>query len=89
MLLQLLRTDQVPPVKQVTETGVKYPVKLHRRKTAAEMITDAEAKRIKNQGSNAPPRQQPVGLYDAELFSALLRSSTVCAWGECYKSNRN
>jgi len=38
LLQHLVDSDQVPPESQVVETGVKYPVKRHRRKTPQEMV---------------------------------------------------
>ena len=41
MILEaLLVTDQVPPGKQVVETGVKWPIKLHRRKGPCDMVEE-------------------------------------------------
>jgi hypothetical protein len=41
MILEaLLVTDQVPPGKQVVETGVKWPIKLHRRKGPRDMVEE-------------------------------------------------
>jgi len=40
MLSALLVTDQIPPNKQITETGTKWPIKLHRRKDQRDMIDE-------------------------------------------------
>jgi hypothetical protein len=45
-LLQI--TNQFPPEKQVIETGVKWPVKLHRRKSPFDMISAFEELDKKN-----------------------------------------
>jgi len=36
----LLVTDQVPPSKQVVETGVRWPIKLHRMKRPCDMLDE-------------------------------------------------
>lgn len=40
ILEALQMTDQVPPSKQVVETGVKWPIKLHRRKGPHDMVEE-------------------------------------------------
>lgn len=40
----LIATDQVPPSKQTTESGVKWPVKLHRRRNEYDMVSHVPAR---------------------------------------------
>lgn len=46
ILEALLATDQVPPGKQVVETGVKWPIKLHRRKGPCDMVEEVSYSRL-------------------------------------------
>jgi hypothetical protein len=59
-LLQI--TNQFPPEKQVIETGVKWPVKLHRRKSPFDMISAFEELDKKNR------QTEQIAVRDNEIF---------------------
>jgi hypothetical protein len=106
---------QLPPEKRIVETGVKFPVKTYRRKTASEMVKSFRK-------HNKPPHEvrivvRAIGLlhfviilasnysglsvcmyvctcacvlaqsprFTKAQFEALMLSSYVCAWAECYR----
>lgn len=72
----LMESCQVPVEKQVTETGVKYPFKTYRPKTANDLVTKAR--------TNMKPPVEIEALTESQ-FKALLATETICLWGECYK----
>ena len=72
----LMESCQVPVEKQVTETGVKYPFKTYRPKTASDLVTKAR--------TNIKPPVEIEVLSESQ-FIALLATETICLWGECYK----
>mmetsp|Transcript_4103 Transcript_4103/g.4233 ORF Transcript_4103/g.4233 Transcript_4103/m.4233 type:complete len:249 (+) Transcript_4103:2-748(+) len=72
----LNHTWQVPSEKRVTETGVKYPIRTYREKTAQDMINTYQ------------DIQKPPLIGDTmtkEEFSDMLLGSQVCVWAECYR----
>jgi len=77
VILQLCESWQIPVEKRVTETGVKYPIKTHRRKTPAEMIASYNA------NTNRGPEMDN---FSKDEFVALIHSGNICAWAECYRS---
>lgn len=63
---------QLPPDTQIVPTETKYPTQQWKRGTPKELV----------------PWQQSGGkqddLIDLYTFATILRSKSVCAWGECY-----
>ena len=83
---------QLPAERRVTETGIKYPIKTYRRKTATDMMRayvtqrtkDQLAKEGKGDQSPTPPDPATVRISKAD-FQELLLGGQVCAWAECYR----
>lgn len=73
----LVGACQIPYEKMIQESGVYYPYKLYRRKTASEMVTQGIA--------SLKPSPHQFGHLSVDEFSELLVSSSLCVWGECYR----
>jgi hypothetical protein len=65
----LLETCQLAPDAQVIATEEKYPTQQFRRGGPKDLVPW--------EGSDKDP-------IDYDAFAAILRSKSVCAWGECY-----
>jgi hypothetical protein len=73
MVGYLQDTCQLVPDAQVVEAETKYPTQKYKRGTAQQLI------------------QWEGGSQDAmdvDAFAAILRSKSVCAWGECYNKKK-
>ena len=78
MVGYLQETCQLPPDTQIVPTERKYPTQLWRRATSLDMVPDpSESETEKDTKQNA----DRVNLVE---FAAILRTKSVCAWGECY-----
>ncbi len=73
MVGYLQETCQLPPDTQIVPTERKYPTQEWRRATPMDMVPD-----ISEDGS------QTSSDVDLVEFAAILRTKSVCAWGECY-----
>lgn len=73
MVGYLQETCQLPPDTQIVPTERKYPTQEWRRATPMDMVPD-----ISEDGKEAG------GEVDLVEFAAILRTKSVCAWGECY-----
>lgn len=76
LVQELVATCQVPVERMVIETGVKYPFKTYRPKTAADLVLKAR--------QNFKPPHVGETLTEEEFLGVLL-GAEICAWGECYK----
>ena len=76
LVADLQRSCQLPVEKQVTETGVRYPYRTHRRKTPADMVAKARTRL-------SPPNQGD-SFTEEEVLEMLL-GPEICVWGECYR----
>jgi hypothetical protein len=76
MVGYLQDTCQLPPDTQIVPTEQKYPTQQWRRATPSDMLPDVSE-------SEGEPED---GEKDVDLveFAAILRTKSVCAWGECY-----
>jgi hypothetical protein len=94
-LLQI--TSQIPPEKQIVETGKKWPIKLYRRKTPFDMIKafeEVKKEDIKVSSCNfsnllilfACCFSQEWNLLE---FERLLISNYTCVWGTCYNESKS
>ncbi|KAL9184660.1 hypothetical protein ACHAXT_012630 [Thalassiosira profunda] len=83
MIDHLQRTCQLVPEAQIVETNSKVPFQSYRVGTGDELTKRAREGHGGKKGSDGVTREAegPVSLED---FHAILRSRTVCAWGECY-----
>ena len=83
----------------MAETGVKYPIKTYRRKTAEDMVKSFVTTRNKEllakeskEGKAADQPSSPPGAdphttrLSKEDFRDLLLGGVVCAWAECYRA---
>jgi hypothetical protein len=74
MVGHLQNTCQLVPDKQVVPTETKYPAQQYKRGTPIELV-QWEGKDDKE------------GI-DIDAFAGILRSKSVCAWGECYHKKK-
>jgi hypothetical protein len=74
MVGYLQDTCQLVPDTQVIATDQKYPVQ--------QYICGAPKQLVKWEGSEEDP-------IDVDAFAEILRSKSVCAWGECYNVKRH
>jgi hypothetical protein len=73
MVGYLQETCQLVPDSEVVETETKYPTIQYRKGTPEELVPW--------EGSETDP-------IDLDAFAAILRSHSVCAWGECYHKKK-
>jgi len=78
---------RLPPGPQVLATEEKYPTQQYRRGTPRKLLRLAKEDALglkstetKDTSNHLEDKQR----YDVDDFEALLRSSYICAWGECY-----
>lgn len=74
MVGYLQDTCQLVPDTQVIATDEKYPVQQYERGSPKQLV--------KWEGSEEDP-------IDVDAFAEILRSKSVCAWGECYNVKRH
>lgn len=73
MVGYLQDTCQLPPDTQIVPTETKYPTQKWARGTAEQLVPwDGSTKDV----------------MDLDAFSSILRSKSVCAWGECYNKKK-
>jgi hypothetical protein len=75
MVGYLQETCQLPPDAQIVPTETKYPTQKWRRGTPEDLVPWADE-------NGNPPSDRD--LLDLFAFASILRSKSVCAWGECY-----
>lgn len=89
MIQNLQSSCQLVPDAQIVETNSKVPYQTFRVGTGSELTRRAREGYGGKKGSQGVTKEGdgPVTLED---FHAILKSRTVCAWGECYikKSSR-
>jgi hypothetical protein len=73
MVGYLQDTCQLVPDSQVIPTDQKYPIQQYERGTPEKLIVW--------EGTEHDP-------VDIDAFSSILRSKSVCAWGECYHKKK-
>ncbi len=83
MIQNLQSTCQLVPDAQIVETNSKVPYQTFRVGTGAELTQRARGGYGGKKGHPGVTKEVdgPVTLED---FHAILKSRTVCAWGECY-----
>ena len=83
MVDHLQQSCQLSPDTQVVPTETKYPIQQYRRGTPEELVqwpaTTAD--------NNHSPGEDEERL-DADAFCGILRTKSVCAWGECYRRKK-
>mmetsp|Transcript_23645 Transcript_23645/g.50609 ORF Transcript_23645/g.50609 Transcript_23645/m.50609 type:complete len:413 (-) Transcript_23645:70-1308(-) len=83
MVGHLQNTCQLIPGAQVVETNSKVPYQSYRVGTGDELTRRAREGYGGKKG-NAGVTSDAEGPVSLEDFHAILKSRTVCAWGECY-----
>eukprot|EP00571_Detonula_confervacea_P002232 CAMPEP_0172329554 /NCGR_PEP_ID=MMETSP1058-20130122/60946_1 /TAXON_ID=83371 /ORGANISM="Detonula confervacea, Strain CCMP 353" /LENGTH=353 /DNA_ID=CAMNT_0013046735 /DNA_START=284 /DNA_END=1345 /DNA_ORIENTATION=- len=83
MIQYLQNTCQLVPVAQIVETNSKVPYQTFRVGTGDELVKRAREGYGGKKGSEGVTRESE-GPVSLEEFHAILKSKTVCAWGECY-----
>ena len=71
----LQETFQLPPDTQIVPTEQKYPTQQWKRATPADLVPEHINTETDNKDSNG---------VDLVEFAAILRTKSVCVWGECY-----
>jgi hypothetical protein len=66
-------TGQLPPDTQIVPTETKYPVQTWERGTPDQLV---------------PWEGSEKEVVDLDAFRSILRSKSVCAWGECYHKKK-
>jgi hypothetical protein len=66
-------TCQLPPDTQIVPTETKYPVQTWERGTPDQLV---------------PWEGAEDEVIDLDAFRSILRSKSVCAWGECYQKKK-
>ena len=89
MIQHLQNTWQLVPEAQIVETNSKVPYQTYRVGTGDELVKRAREGYGGKKGK-AGVTAESDGPVTVEDFQAILKSRTVCAWGECYvkKSSR-
>jgi len=83
---------QLPAEKRIAETGVRFPVKTYRRKTAEDAVRAFLDKRAKDTAELARKEGRlhvpgPAdNAFNRDAFEQLLLGGYVCAWAECYRT---
>ncbi|KAL3822513.1 hypothetical protein ACHAXA_001978 [Cyclostephanos tholiformis] len=83
MVQYLQRTCQLVPEAQIVETNSRVPYRTYRVGSGDELVKRARGGYGGKKGSAGVTREAE-GNVTLEEFHAILRSRTVCAWGECY-----
>lgn len=83
MIRHLQNTCQLVPAAQIVETNSKIPFQTFRVGTGEELTQRAREGYGGKKGSAGVTNERdgPVSLED---FHSILKSGTVCAWGECH-----
>ncbi len=83
MIQYLQSTCQLVPEAQIVETNSKVPYQTFRVGTGDELTKRAREGYGGKKGSSGVTKEAE-GPLSLEDFHAILKSRTVCAWGECY-----
>ena len=83
---------QLPAEKRIAETGVRFPVKTYRRKTAEDAVRAFLDKRAKDAAELARKEGRvhvpgpDDNAFNRDAFEQLLLGGYVCTWAECYRT---
>ena len=83
MIQHLQNTCQLVPESQIVETNSKVPYQTYRVGTGDELVKRAREGYGGKKGK-AGVTAESDGPVTVEDVHAILKSRTVCAWGECY-----
>jgi len=84
MVEYLQETDQLVPDTQVVPTETKYPTQQYRRGTPEELV-QWQAAADDSTSNNSISKEE---CLDLDAFAGILRTKSVCAWGECYHKKK-
>jgi hypothetical protein len=88
MVGNLQKTCQLVPDAQIVETTTKYPYQTHRIGTPEELVGMGQVMK-KEELSDRACSTKKDSYWSCQDFHHLLRSRSVCAWGECYIKTRS
>jgi hypothetical protein len=88
MIGNLQKTCQLVPDAQIIETTTKYPYQTHRIGTPEELVGMGQVMK-KDELSDKACSTKDDCYWNCQDFHHLLRSRSVCAWGECYVKTRS
>lgn len=83
MLTHLQNSCQLVPVAQIVETNSEVPYQTFRVGNGDDLAKRAREGYGGKKGSEGVTRESE-GPVSLEEFHAILKTKTVCAWGECY-----
>jgi len=95
MVGYLQETCQLPPDTQIVMTDTKYPTQQYKRASPSELVPTVKVDDDKEKlttttddvgGENSNDNDN-YGV-DVVEFAAILRTKSVCAWGECYMKRK-
>lgn len=81
MVGYLQATYQLPPDTQIIPTDTKYPAQQWKRASPDELVPGGEVPSEREEDHHHKRNEQVVDIVE---FAAILRTKSVCAWGECY-----
>lgn len=88
MIGNLQKTCQLVPDAQIIETTTKYPYQTHRIGTPQELVGMGQIMKKEELSEKASSPKED-SFWSCQDFHHLLRSKSVCAWGECYVKTRS
>ncbi len=88
MVGYLQKSSQLVPDAQIIESTKKYPIQEYVVASPLEMVVMGKATR-KEFLSDDALREDGEGKWSCDDFHHLLRSRSVCAWGECYVKKKS
>ena len=80
MVGYLQATYQLPPDTQIIPTDTKYPAQQWKRASPDELVPGGGVPSEQEEDYHKTNEQ----VVDIVEFAAILRTKSVCAWGECY-----
>lgn len=84
MIGYLQQTCQLVPDSQIVETNTKYPYQTHRIGKPEELVRMGQTMKKEELTEHACVTSQQDCQWTCQDFHHLIRSKSVCAWGECY-----
>jgi len=98
MVGYLQETCQLPPDTQIVMTETKYPTQQYKRASPSELVPTVKVDDDKEKVTTTTTTTDDVGGensndndhygVDVVEFAAILRTKSVCAWGECYMKRK-
>lgn len=92
LLVQHLQdTCQLSPDTQVVPTETKYPIQQYKRGSPKDLVawdTEENVERREAKSKSEGTTNSNKDCLDVDAFAGILRSRSVCAWGECYHKRK-